>query len=228
MLCFLRPLPLRYGKMKAAQKYYPISLSFLLISSLIFFTVNRGGDLPANVLERLGFSASMPAHEWPYRTITSDWLYTGSLHFYVCVPIMFLLLLWAERKHSRRFLIGYLCAVSFVDDFVNYFLILHPFQYVRPELFHSMISQKDVGSSLILSSLLGLQIVQIDRYREFIFVFLSIAFVLGTVFTNTHYASFVLNLNHFIFLCLGYFAGKLQVVRNRSKERRQDADDLLL
>ena len=200
-------------------KRHWLSFTFLAISFITFFGVNHGGNLPVEILDQFGFFPKASQADWIYRTITSDWLYLTPFHFYSCVITLSVLIYLCERFHSHRFLLIFFGLVSFFDDYVNYFLILKPFQFLRPELYHSMITEKDVGSSLILSATVGLLLIQLDRYREFIFVFLSIAFVFGTVFSTSHYSSLVLNLNHFVFLCIGYLTGKIFMLIKRNSKR---------
>lgn len=197
-------------------KRHWLSFAFLALSLVIFFTVNHGGNLPVAVLDQFGFFPKAPLLDWTYRTITSDWLYLTPFHFYSCVITLFILLNISERVHSHKFILIFFGVVSFFDDYLNYFFILKPFQLLRPELYHLMIAEKDVGSSLILSAAIGLLLIKLDRYREFIFVFLAVAFVFGTVFSTSHYSTLVLNLNHFVFLCIGYSLGKFQVLLERS------------
>ena len=189
---------------------YPLTVIFASLSLFIFATVNHFGKLPAATLTNYGFSASAPWNEWFYRTITSDWIYSNPFHFWTCViPIIFFLI-WAERTHSIRFLICFLLAVSFLDDFVDFFLIQKPFQFMQPDLFLVMSKQKDVGGSLILSSLIGLQFCQITKNREILFVLISMLTVLTTVFFTANYIPLVLNINHYVLLSLGYIVGKLE------------------
>jgi hypothetical protein len=198
---------------------YPLTIIFSAISLFLFAVVNHFGDLPEWAFAHFGFSPAAPYWQWIYRTITSDWLYSGAFHFWSCVPAMALVLLWAEKTHDQKVLLKFVLFVSFFDDFINYFLIKIPFHFIQPALFHVLVREKDVGGSLILASLLGLQLCQLRRSREVIFVVISVLTVLATVFSSTHYTAFVLNINHYIFLSIGYIVGKIEFEYLRARRQ---------
>ena len=80
-----------------------------------------------------------------------------------------------------------------------------------------MALEKDVGSSLIIATLVGLQLCQIRKNRELYFIAIALFVVLGIAYSSEHMTALVLNLNHFIFLSLGYAVGKIEFEYFRRK-----------
>jgi hypothetical protein len=69
-------------------------------------------------------------------------------------------------------------------------------------------------------ALTGLQLCQLRRNREILFVLVAGVMVFGFAFQSSYLHSFVMNLNHFLFLSLGYIAGKLKFEYERKKNQK--------
>ena len=197
---------------------FPLTWAYTLTSSFLFWRLNHGGDLPETLLARYGFFASAPPTEWVYRTLTSDWLFFNSFHFFSCLIPMIFFLVWAERTHSRRFLAVLLILISFFDDLISFYAIQKPFHFIQPAVFHRMALEKDVGPSLLLATLVGMQFCQIRKNRELYFVGTLVVVVLLIAYSSNHLSTLVLNLNHFLFLSLGYAIGKFDFEYARQKQ----------
>jgi hypothetical protein len=210
--------PLRIALSRHLARHAVSSL-VLLASLAVFAGVNHWGELPPAALSRYGFWAGAPAAQWIYRSFTSDFFYFGALHFCAVVPLYWLAIRWAERTHARAFVIAYFLGVAFFDDVINYLAIVRPFSYLEPEFFTRLIAHEDVGGSLGLMAFLGLQICQFRRNRELIFAGAALVVVLGHAFASEHRQAMMLNLDHFVFLILGYVSGKLKFEYDRRRSR---------
>lgn len=205
---FLRPI-----------RKYPLTLGVFGLSLTLFAAINRFGELPSWALNRFGFSPSAPIHEWFFRSLISDYLYFNREHF-AWGLVLCGMLFWAERTHRKRFIVPFVLLVSLFDDFVNYALITKPFNFFQPHIFNYLVAFKDVGGSLVLVTLVGLQLCQFRKNREILFSFSVLGLVFAYVFQAARYQSLVVNLNHFLFLCLGYIAGKLRFEYLRIESRK--------
>jgi hypothetical protein len=76
-----------------------------------------------------------------------------------------------------------------------------------------------VGGSLWLMTLVGLQLCQLRKNREIIYACITLAIVFGLAFHSEQYRTFVLNLNHFLFLTLGFIIGKAKFEYERHQSR---------
>jgi membrane associated rhomboid family serine protease len=198
---------------------YPITLFVGAISVVLYGAVNHWGELPEDVLERFGFTASTPIPEWLYRSVTSDFLYFNLLHILSCLIPLLIFLGWAERTHSRKFMLIFIPLLCVFDDLINFVLIIKPFKYFHPITYAHLLMEKDVGGSLWLMTLLGLQLCQLRRNREIIFACIALAVVFGLAFHSEQYRTLVLNLNHFLFLTLGFIVGKTVFEYRRRQSR---------
>ncbi len=108
-------------------------------------------------------------------------------------------------------------AVSLCDDLINYAVLVKPFAYFQPHLFHDLIRVKDVGSSLGLATLIGLQLCQFRKIREPLFALALLGLIMGFAFTSVQLSIFVTNLNHILFLVLGFLIGKAKFEYARRK-----------
>jgi hypothetical protein len=205
---------------KKSLRRHPVSWGFFILSFLLFAFINHFGDIPESVLQRFGFSASAPWWQWFYRSLTSDFLYFNAGHFWFVATLYFFALRWLEKTQRLLFVIPFIFLTHLFDDFVNYFLIIQPFHFFENSLYHKFISYKDVGCSLCLMVVIGFQInLRARRHREFIFVLIVLALLMGSLFTTLQFPSLVLNINHLVFMLLGYLVGKLKFeqMRRRSK-----------
>jgi hypothetical protein len=199
---------------------YPVTLTTVFISTVLFATLNHFGELPEKYLHLFGFSAAAPISQWWYRSMISDILYFNRAHFLSCLIPLGILLGWAERSHSRRFVATVLIWSYLVDDTINYMLLIRPFQYFQPSLFKDLVVYKDVGGSLTLMTFAGLQVCQFRFLREPIFAILMLASILGFAFASAKLQWLVLNLNHVVFLVIGFLIGKAHFEYRRYKNQR--------
>ncbi len=205
--------------LRKLDKYlFTVVLTF--INFAVFAFVNRFHDLPDEILMKYGFSSEAPLSEWLVRTIASEFLYLNEFHFYACASIMIFVMAWVERTKKRKFVAALLLWCLLLDDVVDYLFLHLPFQHLRPEVFRYIISMKDVGGSLILALFLGLQLNGLRRRREVILISLSFFLILGIALYSSHLTSLILNLNHVLFLFLGYLIGKLKFEFDRNESRR--------
>ena len=79
-----------------------------------------------------------------------------------------------------------------------------------------------------LATLSGLQLCQLRRFRELIFAVIAIAIVLAFVFTSEHLHHLIMNLNHFLFLGIGYIIGKSHFEYQRHVSRKASKKNRLL
>ena len=203
----------------APWRKHPLSWAVGGISALLFAGVNHFGELPVPVLHRWGFTASAPLWEWFHRSIVSDFLYFDWGHILFCLVPFVILIRWAERCHRIGFLTRLLVVMIVVDDWVNYALIIQPFEFIRPKLFEQLLQNKDVGGSLSVAMLLGLQLCELRKGREIIFAGLALASVFGFVFASARMLPLIVDLNHFLFLTVGFVIGKLKYEKEREKSR---------
>ncbi|MGK5082175.1 phosphatidylglycerol lysyltransferase domain-containing protein [Bdellovibrionota bacterium FG-1] len=199
---------------------YPLTAAMVVINFLSFALINHFGSLPEKVLTKYGFFASAPLTEWPLRSVVSDFLYFDANHFFLWGVTFCVAIHWAERKHKLTFLVPFVAVVSLFDDFINYAVLVHPFQFFQPGIFKYLIANKDVGSSLCLATLVGLQLHQFRRLREPLFAIGMLVLVLAFALTSARLQFLVMNLNHVIFLVTGYMTGKVLFEVGRAKSRK--------
>ncbi len=207
-------------KILNAFRKHPLSWGVASLSFTLFAIVNRFGDIQNQGLHSFGFSADATLSQWFYRTITSDYIYFDANHFWMWGGLLIFVLRWAENTQRLSFLIPFYFLVSFFDDFLNYYLILYPFKFLEPSLYSRLIHYKDIGGSLALVTLLGLQLCQFRKNREIAFTVLMLGLVFGFVFKSLKFQILVLNLNHFLFLSLGFISGKLKFEWERRRNER--------
>lgn len=199
---------------------YPTShlTAALFIASFCF--INRGGELPTWALNSFGISGDTPILQWFYRTFTSDFLFFDATHFGISLVLLWGLIRWMERTYSKNFVIGFVLATSFLDDFINQILLIRPYRYFQPHLFSHLIAIKDVGPSLWIAVFIGLQLVTMKRNREVLFAILLCSFILVFSFSASHYSNLILNLNHPLFLAFGYICGKIRFHHEQEASRK--------
>jgi hypothetical protein len=199
---------------------YPLTCFMVIANTSIFFRINQGGNLPDPILTKYGFTSSAPVSEWFMRSIVSDYLYFDKWHFFIWGTAYFAAVFWAEKTQRRKFIIPFVFGVSIFDDLINYCVLIKPFSYFQPVVFNHLISYKDVGSSLGLSTLIGLQFCQFKKIREPLFVVTSLAIVLGFAFTSPELRFLIANLNHAVFFAIGYLTGKVIFEYERYQSRK--------
>ena len=209
--------------MKPVRRY-AFTLTLMGISLFLFGVINHFGNLPAWALARFGFAAHAPWYEWVHRSIISDYLYFDRSHFCYWGGLFFLTLAWAEKTRKRGFIVPFVLFISLVDDWVNYFVLLKPIEFFQPTMFQNLIRYKDVGSSLILMCLLGLQITRFRVLREPLFATIMFLMVLGFTLVTTQMQRFVMNLNHVLFFTIGFLAGKAHFEYTRYLNRKHAKD----
>ncbi|MBC7692332.1 MAG: DUF2156 domain-containing protein [Methylotenera sp.] len=206
--------------LKWVQKY-PLSISVTTLNFVFYFILNDSrGRLPGSLLDRFGFSPAAPVSEWIYRSIANDYLYLNATHFYWGTLTLAALLIWAERSHKRSFIIPFFIGATLFDDLLSYVILLLPLKHFQPELFSAVVQPKDVGGSLIIASLLGLQLCQFRKNRELLFCLASLLSILTVVWLAKLSPVLILNLNHFIALIAGFTIGKLRFEWTRIISRR--------
>ena len=198
---------------------YPLTFIYASVSIWLFASINKFGKLPATALSRFGFSGNAPIKEWFFRSIVSDFLYFDATHFALWGSAFFLTIFWCEKTHKRKFILPYLLFITVFDDFINYALVIKPFSYIQPVLFKNLVAVKDVGGSLGLVALCGLQLCQFRKAREILFAVCGLGLVFGFTFQAMQLQNLVLNLNHFLFLCIGFTSGKLKFEWERHRSR---------
>ena len=199
-----------YSYFKRTFNRTPITWTVVLSSFVLFIMINHTGKLPNWALTQFGFTGSAPLYQWAYRSIISDLLYFDPIHFWLWGGVYFALLYWSEKTHKKKFFIPYFIILTVFDDILNYALLIKPFDYFQPLIFKHLIAFKDVGGSLCMTDLLGLQLCQFRKGREFFFVGIAISIVFGCAFASGQMPTFVLNLNHFLFFCIGFISGKIK------------------
>lgn len=199
---------------------YPVSIAALVINFLSFGLINHFGALPAWALNRFGFSGEAPVSEWFTRSVVSDFLYFGPSHFYVWALGYVAVLFWVERSHRTRFALWFAASVCIFDDIINYNLLIRPIAFFQPTLFTDLIHIKDVGGSLGLATLLGLQTCQFKKVREPLFALMTLGLVLAFVFTTPQLKLLILNLNHLVMFTVGFLAGKIKFEYHRHQSRK--------
>lgn len=221
-----------YHSLSRPIQKHPVSYGVATLASLSFWVINRGGRLPDWALSRFGFYGGAPLVEWPWRSLTSDFLFFDLSHYAISVVLLFCLLRWMEQLHRTKFVALFWLGTALFDDFINQAVLVYPYQYFQPKLFLNLISIKDVGPSLWIATFTGLQVCSLRRGREILFAALSLGTVLCFAFGSAHISNLILNLNHFLFLTLGFVAGKLkfeyerkvsrQVCRMKAPEQKKD------
>lgn len=198
---------------------HPVSISVAVLSFALFATLNHFDTLPEKLISQFAFANDAPLREWILRSVVSDFLYFDRIHFLFCVIPLVAILFWTEKSHRLQFTIPFVLAICVFDDILNFALVIKPFSYFQPEFYQRLVDVKDVGGSLWLATLLGLQLCQIKRNREIIFTCLSMIAVFGFVYNSEHLKTLILNLNHFLFISLGYISGKLKFEYERRQSR---------
>ncbi len=208
------------GKLSRAWAHHRVSWVFALLSLFSFGAVNRWGELPEWALVYFGFSGSAPLHEWFYRTLSSDFLYFDPYHFWIWATLYWLLLRKVENTQKIGFVAILFILVSYLDDFLNYSLVMMPFSFLHPKLFHKLTEFKDVGSSLGFMTFVGFHVAQFKKNKEILFSIVLLGTVFGFVFNSFQHYLLIINLNHFLFLIVGFVIGtvKLELQRRRSRE----------
>lgn len=207
-------------RMRSLAEKHSLALGFTAATALPFALVNHWGTLPAQVMENFSFQMSRPIPEWVLRSVASDFLHSGALHFWTCIPPLAFLLTWAERTRPRLRVLAWLALVSIFDDFIIYGFLIKPFDFFHPRIFQHMASHQEVGSSLFLFFLIGMQVFQLRRNHEIIFIGLLVASLLAGIWGAGAVMPMVFNLNHTLFLALGYAAGAYELERMRRESRK--------
>jgi len=199
---------------------YPIAISVTLLSFGLFAGINHFGKLPDWALSHFSFTGKAPFSQWLLRSIVSDYIYFDPTHFWLSTGLLAFVIAWSERRHKRVFLIPFFTAVSIFDDYINYAVVIKPFSYLQPALFEKLISIKDVGGSLEIVTLVGLQFAGVRKNQDIFFTILVLTVILIFAFSSSQYHFFIINLNHFVFLCFGYIAGKIKLEVDQGKNRK--------
>jgi hypothetical protein len=208
------------GELRHLFTRHPISTIACLISALSFTFVNHGGELPESALHHFGFSGDSPLWQWYYRSITSDFLFFDRVHFVSSFLFLFFFLRWMERSYPLRFGAAVVISLAFIDDFVNQLVLVAPYRYFQPKLFEHLVAIKDVGPSLWIAAVLGLQLCTLRKNREILFALVSVLLVLVFAFSAAHLSTLVLNLNHSLFLAVGFIVGKVRFEYERVVSKR--------
>ena len=198
---------------------YKLTFTVALLNFGIFALVNHGRALPSEILNRYGFASAVPWYEWIFRSITSDYLYLNLNHLILCSSALIGVLAWAERTQKFRFLVSLFVLTSIFDDVVNYVLVVLPFKRFQPSIYEFIIGNRDVGGSLILSLLVGLQLCQLRKMREIIYVLVSVGSLIAIALNSNQLSGLVINLNHLVFLAIGFCIGKLNFELGRRHSR---------
>jgi hypothetical protein len=211
-------LPL--GALKRLFEKHPVSTVCCTLSTLSFALVNRFGTLPDWALKNYGFSGDTPFWEWYYRTVTSDFLFFDWTHYLSSVVFLFFFLRWMERSYPIKFGAMVVAGACFIDDFVNQLVLVAPYSYFQPRLFQHLVAIKDVGPSLWIALVLGLQLCTMRKHREILFAVVSVSIILVFAFSANHLTTLILNLNHSLFFALGFILGKIRFEYERMVSRR--------
>lgn len=211
-------LPL--GAFRRLLAKHPISTVTCALSTASFVFINRCGHLPEWALKTFGFSGDSPWWQWYYRTVTSDFLFFDFTHFASSALLLFFVLRWMERSYPLFFGAAVVGSAIFVDDFVNQLVLVAPYSYFQPRLFLHLIAIKDVGPSLWIALVLGLQLCTLRKHREIIFAVVSLVIILIFAFSAAHLSTLILNLNHSLFFALGFILGKVRFEYERMISRR--------
>ncbi len=198
----------------------PFTICFAVITVTLFARINHFHGLPDWALAKYGFFAGATPSEWLRRTVVSDLLYFDAKHFLTCALPLFALIYWSERTHRPKFFLTLVFGSILFDDVLNYWILVKPFEHLNNTMFHHLIVYKDVGGSLLLAVLVGLQICQFRLIREPLVALITLGFVLGFAFTSEKYEWLIMNLNHAIFFVLGYLLGKADFEYKRHLSRK--------
>lgn len=208
------------GELRHLLVRHPVSTFACTLSALSFTLVNHGGPLPDWALKSYGFAGDAPLWQWYYRTFTSDFLFFDWTHFASSFVFLFVFLRWMERSYPLRFGASVVLGLAFIDDFVNQLVLVAPYRYFQPKLFEHLVTIKDVGPSLWIAAVLGLQLCTLRKHREILFASVSVALILVFAFSAAHLSTLVLNLNHSLFFAVGFIVGKLRYEYERIVSRR--------
>ena len=201
-------------------KRHPISLFILTTSFLVFWLVNGFGEIPVWAIRDLGYRGSAPFWQWPLRSISSDYLYFNLSHILLCCPAYFLFVWWAEERSKLSFLLPFFAAISLFSDSVFNVFVLKPFYFISPGIYTRMAELQDVGGSLVMMAFIGLMIAEFRKLRDIILPVFALAVLFVLVFTNTRFHSLVLNLNHLLFLVIGYLTGRVKQELYKRRSQR--------
>ena len=124
-----------WERVSAPFRQVPLTIAVMMATMFLFARVNHFGELPEWALARYGFFASAPLSQWPFRSVVSDLLYFDLHHFLSCALPLFGLLYWGERAHRRRLFIPLMAATFLFDDFINYLVLVKPFENFHPAMF---------------------------------------------------------------------------------------------
>ncbi|MBI3542460.1 MAG: DUF2156 domain-containing protein [Deltaproteobacteria bacterium] len=208
------------GAIGSRLRRTPFTVLFAAVSLALFARINRFHNLPDWALAKYGFFANAHWSEWLLRTTVSDFLYFDVHHFLACAVPLIGLVYWAERTHKRAFVVTLILGNIVFDDVLNYWVLIKPFEHFQPSMFRHLVAYKDVGGSLILSTLVGMQLCQFRLIREPLVAIITLAFVLGFAFTSVRLEWLIMNLNHAIFFVIGFLIGKGEFEYKRFKSRR--------
>lgn len=208
-----------WGKVSKPFRRTPFTAAFALISGLFFAVINHFGPLPDWALSHFGFFGSAPSHEWMLRSVMSDFLYFDVKHFVSCAIPLVGMMYWAERTHRRSHFLATIIGSIILDDFVNYWVLVKPFQHFQPTMFSSLMAYKDVGGSLTLALLVGVQVCQFRVIREPLVAVITLVSVLAFAFTSPRHEWLIMNLNHAIFFVVGFLLGKADFEYRRHLSR---------
>ncbi len=209
-----------YNTIAEPLRRTPFTICFTVVTVTLFARINHYHGLPDWALAKYGFFASASASEWLIRTVVSDLLYFDARHFLTCALPLFALIYWGERTHKPRFFLTLMVGSILLDDVLNYWILVKPFEHLHPSMFRHLIVYKDVGGSLLLAVLVGLQICQFRLIREPLVAVITLGFVLGFAFTSEKFEWLIMNLNHAIFFVLGYLLGKADFEYKRHLSRK--------
>jgi len=200
-------------------KRYGLTLSIASIGIIFMAFINHFENIPHWAVQKYAFYGNAPLGQWFYRSLVSDFLYFDRMHFLLCHGLFVLLMGWAERTHRRQFLVPFIFLSGLLDDIINYVVITKPFAFFQPDIFRHLVAYKDVGSSLLVTTLLGLQMHQFRRWREPVFAILCLSIVMMFLFPQPRLDHFALDLNHLLFFVVGYLAGTIKQEYERAKSR---------
>lgn len=203
-------------RVRSILRRYPLTLAISLLNVVPFLVINKTGQLPEWALVRFGFSANIPLWEWPFRSVASDLFYFDRSHFFTCFGALVVVLAWAERTRKRKTLVALVLGSIFLDDIINYFVLIKPFEAIHPKLFDGLVSHRDVGSSLIVMTLLGFQMEGLKKHRETFALVAALFLCLLFLYRAPHLSHFILSMNHFLFFVIGFLVARV----DREMDRR--------
>lgn len=203
-------------------KRHPFSLGLLSIQSLLFCFVNKGGALPDWAKESFGFQLNT-SHPllWLAKSFFSNFFYWDFSHFFYVTTLLTVVLFSLEKLYRRTFLFGVVLGSFILSDLINYLIVIRPLHYFHQPIFENLLRNTDVGSSLLLMTLLGLRIFCLRRYREPVFVISSLALVLVIAFTSLRFHNLFFNMNHWLSFIAGYAIGYFALEAERRRSRAE-------